>query len=97
MDGIHDMGGRQGFGRIRYTLNAQAFHDPWEVRVNSLYAFAVRSGAPVPSATCALTMTVLARAMRSACMGRQFAMAGQAMCALPTRAGGGATLRRHTG
>jgi nitrile hydratase subunit beta len=44
MDGIHDMGGRQGFGRVRYTLNAQAFHDKWEVRVNALYAFAVRSG-----------------------------------------------------
>jgi nitrile hydratase subunit beta len=44
MDGIHDMGGRQGFGRVRYQLNAQPFHDKWEVRVNSLYAFAVRSG-----------------------------------------------------
>jgi hypothetical protein len=44
MDGIHDMGGRQGFGRVRYTLNAQAFHHDWEVRANSLYAFAVRSG-----------------------------------------------------
>lgn len=44
MDGIHDMGGRQGFGPVRYTLNATAFHSPWEVRVNSLYAFAVRSG-----------------------------------------------------
>lgn len=44
MDGIHDMGGRQGFGRVRYTLNAQAFHHSWEVRANSLYAFAVRSG-----------------------------------------------------
>lgn len=44
MDGIHDMGGRQGFGRVRYTLNAQPFHHDWEVRVNSLYAFAVRSG-----------------------------------------------------
>lgn len=44
MDGIHDMGGRQGFGRVRYTLNATAFHEPWEVRANSLYAFAVRSG-----------------------------------------------------
>ena len=44
MNGIHDMGGRQGFGRVRYTLNAQPFHHDWEVRVNSLYAFAVRSG-----------------------------------------------------
>jgi nitrile hydratase beta subunit len=44
MDGIHDMGGRQGFGRVRYTQHAKAFHDRWEVRVNSLYAFAVRCG-----------------------------------------------------
>ena len=44
MDGIHDLGGRQGFGRVRYTLNASAFHAPWEVRVNALYSFAVRSG-----------------------------------------------------
>jgi hypothetical protein len=44
VDGIHDLGGKQGFGPVRYTLNAQAFHAPWEVRVNSLYAFAVRGG-----------------------------------------------------
>lgn len=44
MDGMHDLGGRQGFGAVRYTLNARAFHAAWEVRVNSLYAFAVRLG-----------------------------------------------------
>ena len=44
MDGVHDMGGRQGFGAVRYTLNAQAFHADWEVRANSLYGFAVRRG-----------------------------------------------------
>jgi nitrile hydratase len=44
MDGVHDLGGRQGFGRVRYTLNAPAFHAQWEVRANSLYAFAVRNG-----------------------------------------------------
>src|SRR5215204_3175513 len=44
MDGIHDMGGRQGFGRVRYAVGAQAFHHAWEVRANALYAFAVRSG-----------------------------------------------------
>ncbi len=44
MDGIHDLGGRQGFGPVRYTQNAKAFHAPWEVRVNGLYAFAVRRG-----------------------------------------------------
>jgi nitrile hydratase len=44
MDGIHDLGGKQGYGPVRYTLNAAAFHSPWEVRVNALYAHAVRSG-----------------------------------------------------
>ncbi|HET7085922.1 MAG TPA: nitrile hydratase subunit beta [Rhizomicrobium sp.] len=44
MDGIHDMGGRQGFGRVRYSLDAKAFHAPWEVRANSFFGLAVRSG-----------------------------------------------------
>jgi nitrile hydratase beta subunit len=44
MDGMHDLGGRQGFGPVRYTLNARPFHASWEVRANSLYAFAVRCG-----------------------------------------------------
>ena len=44
MDGIHDMGGRQGFGRVRYTLKAQTYHEPWERRVNALYSLAVKLG-----------------------------------------------------
>src|SRR5438067_13331983 len=44
MDGMHDLGGRQGFGTVRYTLDARAFHAAWEVRVNSLYSCAVRLG-----------------------------------------------------
>ena len=44
MDGVHDLGGRQGFGRVRYTVNAPAFHASWEVRANALYAHAVRRG-----------------------------------------------------
>ena len=44
MDGMHDLGGKQGFGEVRYTLNAPASHAAWEVRANSLYAFAVRCG-----------------------------------------------------
>jgi nitrile hydratase len=44
MDGMHDLGGRQGFRAVRYTANAKAFHEPWEVRANSLYAYAVRIG-----------------------------------------------------
>ena len=44
MDGIHDLGGRQGFGRVRFTEGATAFHARWEVRANALYAHAVRIG-----------------------------------------------------
>src|SRR3954453_8736021 len=41
---MHDLGGRQGFGPVRYTRNAPPFHADWEVRANSLYALAVRLG-----------------------------------------------------
>ena len=44
MDSIHDLGGRQGFGAVRYTPKAHAFHADWEVRVNALYALAVKHG-----------------------------------------------------
>jgi nitrile hydratase len=44
MDGIHDLGGKQGFGPVRFTHDAKAFHHEWEVRANSLYAHAVRRG-----------------------------------------------------
>jgi nitrile hydratase len=44
MDGIHDLGGRQGFGRVRHAPGAKPFHEAWEVRVNSLYGLAVRLG-----------------------------------------------------
>jgi nitrile hydratase len=44
MDGMHDLGGKQGFGAVRYTLDAPAFHARWEVRANGLYAHAVRLG-----------------------------------------------------
>src|SRR5438045_7563474 len=44
MDAVYDLGGRQGFGRVRYAQKASAFHAPWEVRVNALYGQAVRRG-----------------------------------------------------
>ena len=44
MDAMYDLGGKQGFGRVRYARNARPFHEPWEVRANSLYALAVRFG-----------------------------------------------------
>lgn len=44
MDGMHDLGGKQGFGPVRHTPHAPAFHADWEKRVNALYSLAVRSG-----------------------------------------------------
>ncbi|MFM2067206.1 MAG: Nitrile hydratase subunit beta [Pseudomonadota bacterium] len=44
MDGIHDMGGRQGFGRVRHSPEAEVFHAAWERRANALYSLAVRHG-----------------------------------------------------
>jgi len=44
MDGMHDLGGRQGFGPVRHSADAAAFHDSWELRVNSLYGHAVALG-----------------------------------------------------
>jgi nitrile hydratase len=44
MDGIHDLGGRQGFGRVRHVPDAPAFHADWEKRINALYGLAVRLG-----------------------------------------------------
>jgi nitrile hydratase len=37
MNGIHDMGGMHGFGRIEPEPNEPTFHAPWEGRVAALY------------------------------------------------------------
>lgn len=44
MDGMHDLGGKQGFGPVRHSPQAAVFHEPWEKRVNALYSLAVRLG-----------------------------------------------------
>ena len=36
MDGIHDMGGMEGFGRVIRKLNEPLFHHPWERRMWTL-------------------------------------------------------------
>jgi len=37
MDGIHDLGGRDGFGAIEYEANEPRFHERWEARVFGMY------------------------------------------------------------
>jgi nitrile hydratase beta subunit len=44
MDGMHDLGGKQGFGPVRHAPDATAFHAGWELRANALYALAVKLG-----------------------------------------------------
>jgi nitrile hydratase len=44
MDGMHDLGGKQGFGPVRFGPNAAVFHEDWEKRINALYGLAVRLG-----------------------------------------------------
>lgn len=41
---MHDLGGKQGFGPVRYIPNAPVFHAAWEQRINALYSLAVRHG-----------------------------------------------------
>ncbi len=41
---MHDLGGKQGFGRVRFAPGAQTFHEAWEKRVNALYSLAVKLG-----------------------------------------------------
>ena len=44
MDGVHDLGGKQGFGRVRHGPDAAVFHAEWEKRMNALYGLAVKHG-----------------------------------------------------
>jgi nitrile hydratase subunit beta len=44
MDGMHDLGGKQGFGPVRHVPDAAVFHEDWEKRINALYGLAVRLG-----------------------------------------------------
>lgn len=37
MNGVHDMGGMDGFGRVQPELNEPVFHAPWEGRIYALH------------------------------------------------------------
>jgi nitrile hydratase len=45
MDGIHDMGGMDGFGNIEVEQNEPPFHEQWEGRVMALQRAMVYAGA----------------------------------------------------
>ncbi|MDX6533679.1 MAG: nitrile hydratase subunit beta, partial [Gaiellales bacterium] len=36
MDGVHDLGGKQGYGPVEREPNEPPFHEPWEGRVHGI-------------------------------------------------------------
>ncbi len=38
MNGIHDMGGMQGLGKLKYEDSEHRYHEPWEGRVHAMMA-----------------------------------------------------------
>jgi nitrile hydratase len=44
MNGIHDLGGMHGFGRVVVERDEPVFHAPWEGRVFAMAAFALAAG-----------------------------------------------------
>jgi nitrile hydratase subunit beta len=49
MDGIHDMGGIQGFGPVRPETDEPAFHEQWEGRVHGMAMSLWAADAPIGS------------------------------------------------
>src|SRR5262245_24358166 len=45
MNGVHDMGGMDGFGRVEPEGNEPVFHAPWEGRVMAMMRAMAASGA----------------------------------------------------
>lgn len=44
MDGMHDLGGKQGFGPVVKRPDSAAFHEDWEVKVNAISGALVNAG-----------------------------------------------------
>ena len=36
MDGIHDLGGKHGFGPVQLEKDEEQFHDEWEARARAI-------------------------------------------------------------
>jgi len=44
MDGIHDLGGKQGFGPVNFVISKEIYHHPWQLKANALSAALVAAG-----------------------------------------------------
>jgi len=45
VDGIHDLGGKQGYGRVQREIDEPVFHADWEPRVFAIIAATIEGGA----------------------------------------------------
>ena len=45
MDGVHDLGGKSGYGKVDKTGAEEVFHDRWEAAVFAMFVSTVRAGA----------------------------------------------------
>src|SRR5258708_12965865 len=46
VDGIHDLGGMQGFGAVDHAPAEPVFHEPWEGRARALMEVVLGAGQP---------------------------------------------------
>lgn len=44
MDGMHDLGGTQGFGPVIKSPDAKSFHQAWEIKINAISGALVGKG-----------------------------------------------------
>jgi len=50
VDGVHDLGGKQGYGSVVVEVDEPVFHEPWEARVFGLVGLiTIATGAPTPA------------------------------------------------
>ena len=45
MDGVHDLGGKTGFGKVDKAHADEVFHERWEASVFSMLAVGPKTGA----------------------------------------------------
>ena len=44
MDGVHDLGGKQGFGKVNFAPGTEIYHHAWELKANALSGALVAAG-----------------------------------------------------
>ncbi|MEM8564630.1 MAG: nitrile hydratase subunit beta [Pseudomonadota bacterium] len=73
MDGVHDMGGMHGFGKLPLEENEPVFHEEWEGRMFALnWAISAFAGSPIDAGRAAIEQIAPAEYLRLPYFGRWF-------------------------